>query len=72
MNKKQKRAKASQNNAFALLLYILYKIYALFIMHYSLCIIHYSLYQLLTRFLPASILRKIKRSIVKPHNELPP
>ena len=41
-------------------------------MHYALYIIHYSLYQLLTRFLPASILRKIKRSIVKPHNELPP
>ena len=35
MNKKQKRAKASQNNAFALLLYILYKIYALFIISAS-------------------------------------
>ena len=34
LNKKTKRAKASQNNAFALLLYILYKIYALFIIHY--------------------------------------
>ena len=46
--------------------------YSLCIIHYALFIIHYTLYQLLTRFLPASILRKIKRSIVKPHNELPP
>ena len=41
-------------------------------MHYTLSIIHYPLSQLLTRFLPASILRKIKRRMVKPHSELPP
>ena len=71
MNKKTKKG---QKHLKTMLLpfYYIYIIQDICIMHYSLCIIHYTLYQLLTRFLPASILRKIKRSIVKPHNELPP